>query len=155
MLAMRDTICALQAAGLRESVKVIVGGAPLTQRFAQEIGVDGYAPDAASAVDLARELVIHEMPESFPNPWKAGAFSGGAFIIGAIVPLVGYFFLEGVPAVLLSAGLSVAALFVIGALKTLFTGLPWLKSGLEMVGIGILATAITYLIGRIFGVQLS
>ncbi|MEW6230874.1 MAG: VIT1/CCC1 transporter family protein [Chloroflexota bacterium] len=95
------------------------------------------------------------MPESFPNPWKAGAFSGGAFIIGAIVPLVGYFFLEGVPAVLLSAGLSVTALFVIGALKTLFTGLPWLKSGLEMVGIGILATAITYLIGRMFGVQLS
>lgn len=95
------------------------------------------------------------MPESFPNPWKAGAFSGGSFILGAIVPLIGYLFLQGLPALFLSVTMSILALFVIGALKTVFTGLPWLKSGLEMVGIGIFATAITYLIGRIFGVQLS
>lgn len=95
------------------------------------------------------------MPESFPNPWKAGAFSGGAFIVGAFVPLISYFFLGGFEAVLVSAGLSMAALFVIGVLKTLFTGLSWLRSGLEMVGIGLFATVITYLIGTLFGVQLS
>ncbi len=95
------------------------------------------------------------MPESFPNPWKAGAFSGLAFIVGAFVPLISYFFLGGLEAVLVSAGLSIAALFVIGVLKTLFTGLSWLRSGLEMVGIGLFATVITYLIGTLFGVQLS
>jgi 5-methyltetrahydrofolate--homocysteine methyltransferase len=56
MLAMKDTIEVLQEEGLRGSVKVIVGGAPVTSDFATEIGADGWAPDAASAKDLALEL---------------------------------------------------------------------------------------------------
>jgi len=57
MPSMKATIEALQEAGLRDKVKVMVGGAPLTQRYADEIGADGYAPDASSAVDKARELL--------------------------------------------------------------------------------------------------
>ena len=57
MLAMKDTIEVLQEEGLRDSVKVIVGGAPVTADFAVEIGADGWAPDAASAKDLALDLV--------------------------------------------------------------------------------------------------
>ncbi|MCL6629005.1 MAG: corrinoid protein [Armatimonadetes bacterium] len=57
MPAMKDTIEALEAAGLRDKVNVMVGGAPVTQNYADEIGADGYAPDAASAVDKARELL--------------------------------------------------------------------------------------------------
>jgi len=57
MLNMKDTITALNSSGLRDKVKVLVGGAPLTQSFSDEIGADGYAPDAASAVDLARQLL--------------------------------------------------------------------------------------------------
>ncbi len=57
MPSMRDTIEALAKSGLREKVKVMVGGAPLTQEYADEIGADGYAPDAASAVDKAKELL--------------------------------------------------------------------------------------------------
>ncbi len=56
MPAMRQTVAALRAAGLT-ALKVMIGGAPVTQEFADEIGADGYAPDAASAVDLARALV--------------------------------------------------------------------------------------------------
>jgi 5-methyltetrahydrofolate--homocysteine methyltransferase len=56
MPSMKDTIEALVEAGLREKVKVMIGGAPITQAFAEEIGADGYAPDAASAVELARSL---------------------------------------------------------------------------------------------------
>ncbi len=56
MPSMRRTIEALAEAGLRKSVKVIIGGAPVTRAFSEEIGADGYAPDAASAVDLARSL---------------------------------------------------------------------------------------------------
>ena len=51
----RDTVTAIREAGL--SVKVMVGGAPVTDTFASEIGADGYAPDAASAVDAAVELL--------------------------------------------------------------------------------------------------
>ncbi len=57
MLAMKDTIEVLKEEGLRESVKVIDGGGLVTQDFAEEIGADGWAPDATSAKDLALKLV--------------------------------------------------------------------------------------------------
>jgi len=57
MKEMRNTIQALEAASLRKQVKMLVGGAPLTEKFAKEIGADGYAPDAASAVDKVKELL--------------------------------------------------------------------------------------------------
>ena len=56
MVQMKTTIDALEEAGLRDSVKIMVGGAPVTDAYAQEIGADAYAADAASAVDVARSL---------------------------------------------------------------------------------------------------
>jgi 5-methyltetrahydrofolate--homocysteine methyltransferase len=56
MVNMKATIEALTEAGLRDSVKIMIGGAPVTAAFAQEIGADAYAPDAASAVEIARSL---------------------------------------------------------------------------------------------------
>jgi corrinoid protein of di/trimethylamine methyltransferase len=56
-VAMRDVIDALIEAGLRDSVKVIVGGAPITQEFADKIGADGYGEDAVQAAHLARRLM--------------------------------------------------------------------------------------------------
>lgn len=57
MPAMSRTIEALVEAGLRQEVKVLVGGAPVTQMYADEIGADGFAPNAASAVKLARSIM--------------------------------------------------------------------------------------------------
>jgi len=57
MGAMKATVDAFAEAGLKGKVKIMVGGAPLTQSFADEIGADGYAPDAASAVDTANQLL--------------------------------------------------------------------------------------------------
>jgi len=57
MPSMKDTIDALEEAGVRDSVKVVIGGAPVTQNYADEIGADGYAPDAASAVDKVADLL--------------------------------------------------------------------------------------------------
>lgn len=57
MSNMRATIEALKAAGLRDQVKVMVGGAPVTEEFAQSIGADAFAPDASSATRMARKLV--------------------------------------------------------------------------------------------------
>lgn len=54
---MKVTIEALKTAGLRDKVKVMVGGAPLTDHYSQEIGADGHSPDASRAVALARSLV--------------------------------------------------------------------------------------------------
>jgi 5-methyltetrahydrofolate--homocysteine methyltransferase len=57
MRAMESTIKVLEEAGLRDRVKIIIGGAPVTQAFADQIGADGYASNAASAADLAKKLV--------------------------------------------------------------------------------------------------
>jgi len=57
MIQMKETIEVLKKEGVRDNVKVIIGGAPVTQEFADEIGADGYAPDAASAVDKVKELL--------------------------------------------------------------------------------------------------
>ena len=57
MRVMEHTIKALEEAGLRDRVKVMVGGAPVTQAFADQIGADGYASNAASAADLAKKFV--------------------------------------------------------------------------------------------------
>src|ERR1051325_4558585 len=54
---MKNTLDALDAAGKRSKVKVIVGGAPVTEDFARQIGADGYAPDASRAVALAKSLI--------------------------------------------------------------------------------------------------
>jgi 5-methyltetrahydrofolate--homocysteine methyltransferase len=57
MPSMGATIEALKEAGLRDQVKVMIGGAPITQDFAEKIGADGFAPDASSASRKAKELV--------------------------------------------------------------------------------------------------
>lgn len=57
MPAMKATIDALEEAGIRDQVKVIIGGAPVTDHYAREIRADGYAADASSAVDLGRKLI--------------------------------------------------------------------------------------------------
>ncbi len=57
MPSMKDVIKALEEEGIRDKIKVMIGGAPVTQSYADEIGADGYAPDAASATDKAKELL--------------------------------------------------------------------------------------------------
>jgi 5-methyltetrahydrofolate--homocysteine methyltransferase len=57
MPSMKSTIDALEEAGLRDQVKVLVGGAPLSQEYADEIRADGYADNAAAAVRVAQQLV--------------------------------------------------------------------------------------------------
>jgi 5-methyltetrahydrofolate--homocysteine methyltransferase len=56
MLAQKDVIKAIKSAGLRDRVKIMVGGAPVTQSFADEIGADAYTPDAASAAEVCRRF---------------------------------------------------------------------------------------------------
>jgi len=57
MVQIRENLKIFQEEGVRDQVKVLIGGAPVTQKFADEVGADGYAPDAASAADSAKELM--------------------------------------------------------------------------------------------------
>jgi methylmalonyl-CoA mutase cobalamin-binding domain/chain len=64
----KSVVEALQRAGLRSQLKIMVGGAPVTRRWAQEIGADGYAKDAMSAVALARELMALKTQTAVVEP---------------------------------------------------------------------------------------
>ena len=57
MVNMAEVIKSIESAGLREKVKVMIGGAPITQNYAEQITADGYSPDAATAVDDAKALI--------------------------------------------------------------------------------------------------
>ncbi len=57
MVNMKATVTALQEAGLRDKVKVMIGGAPVKDAFAKQVGADGYAPDASRAVAVAKVLL--------------------------------------------------------------------------------------------------
>jgi len=64
MPAMKETLEALEEAGVRGNVKVLVGGAPVTQKFADEIGADGYAGNAAEIVDRIKSMLYKHNPQS-------------------------------------------------------------------------------------------
>jgi len=57
MLSMKEVIAGIEQAGLRNKIKIIIGGAPVTQKYAEQIGADGYSSDAPGAVDIAKSLL--------------------------------------------------------------------------------------------------
>jgi VIT1/CCC1 family predicted Fe2+/Mn2+ transporter len=89
------------------------------------------------------------------SPWVAAATSFLLFAIGAILPVGPFAVLSGVPAIMTSLGVSAAALFVIGAAITLFTGRNALYAGSRQLLFGLTAAVVTYSIGRLLGVTLA
>jgi VIT1/CCC1 family predicted Fe2+/Mn2+ transporter len=104
---------------------------------------------------LVREELGIDPADLGGSPWAAAASSFALFACGAIFPVLPYFWLAGLPALLASLGLSGVALLAIGAGTSLFTGRGAIPSGLRQVGIGFAAAAVTYGIGRLVGVSLG
>jgi VIT1/CCC1 family predicted Fe2+/Mn2+ transporter len=112
--------------------------------------------DQASALDtLAREELGVNPDELGGSAWEAALTSFFLFAIGAIIPVFPYIFLQGTTAVVVSVACSMVGLFIIGAGITLFTGKGVLYSGTRQMGFGLAAAAVTYLIGRLIGVNLG
>lgn len=84
---------------------------------------------------------------SMDSPVMVGAVVGTAFLLGAFVPLVPFIFLGTSPALRVSLVVTAIFLFALGGVKTMLTRRSWIKSGLESLGIGLLAAGIGYLIG--------
>ncbi len=105
------------------------------------------------AIDtLAREELGLD-PSELGSPWGAAISSFLAFVCGAIVPVLPYLATSGTIAFTMSALLSCLALFGVGALLSVFTTRGPLSSGMRMLGIGLLASAITFCVGRLLGVS--
>jgi vacuolar iron transporter family protein len=94
------------------------------------------------------ELGLSE--DSFPNPWTAAVSAMVSTAIGAFIPIIPFFFMSGIPAILAAAGISLVAHFLVGAAKTLVTGRSWLSSGTEMTVVGAIEAVITYALGVTF-----
>jgi VIT1/CCC1 family predicted Fe2+/Mn2+ transporter/rubrerythrin len=107
-------------------------------------------PDAALDVLVREELGLD--PDELGSPWSAAGGSFVAFAIGAIVPVVPYLFGGGTAVLLASLGLSLIALFLVGAAVSLLTGRGLIFSGFRQLGIGLAAALVTYAIGSIIGV---
>jgi predicted membrane protein (TIGR00267 family) len=91
-------------------------------------------------------------PEELGNPVKAGLLCGVSFGLAALVPILPFAFpaLSCTDALIVSIVATVATLFGVGAMKTMFSRKNWVRSGLEMMVIGASAAAITYMIGKLF-----
>lgn len=118
------------------------------------------AADAITRKDHAHEILVREELGINPDELEGSAMeaaitSFALFAVGAIIPVIPFFFSGGMMAILLSATLSAIGLFVIGAAITLFTGKSVWYSGMRQVVFGLLAAAITFGIGKLIGVSLA
>jgi VIT1/CCC1 family predicted Fe2+/Mn2+ transporter len=104
---------------------------------------------------LSRDELGINPEELGGSAWEAAITSFMLFALGAIIPVIPYIFLGGIQAVIVSAALSAVGLFIIGAAITLFTGRSIWSSGLRQAAFGLTAALITYLIGRLIGVNVG
>lgn len=106
-------------------------------------------PESALHTLANEELGLSE--QTFPNPWTAAVSATLSTAFGAFIPIIPFFFTQGYPAIIASFVISTIAHFLIGAAKTVVTGLsPW-RSGAEMTVVGLGEAVITYLLGLAFG----
>ncbi|SFU97246.1 VIT1/CCC1 transporter family protein [Alicyclobacillus macrosporangiidus] len=122
-----------------------------SQRIAEQIAQD---PDAMLKTMVLEEFGIHEANQG--NPWKSALFGAVSTFIGGVIPLVPFFFMNGLPAMVAAAVVSILAHFAVGAAKSLITVRSWWASGLEMTLVGVIVGVVSYGLGelaaRVFGV---
>jgi predicted membrane protein (TIGR00267 family) len=95
---------------------------------------------------LARER-LHISEEGLSKPWVSATSGALSTAVGAFIPVLPFFFMSGIPAIIVAAVISLIAHFAVGAAKSLITIRSWWSSGLEMTGIGALEGVVTYIIG--------
>jgi len=100
---------------------------------------------ATSEISIGEEVGLTR--EDSWSPIKASALTGLSFAITSVIPILPFAFMGLIPAALTAVLASIATLFIVGASKAIFTRKSWIRSGLEMMVIGILAAATTYAIG--------
>ena len=117
-----------------------------SDRMAQRLSED---PEQMVRVMSQTELGLSE--EHFRSPWISAASAALSTAIGAFIPIIPFFFMTGLPAVIAAFIISLVAHFAIGAAKSLITIRSWWASGAEMTIVGIIEAAVTYGLGLAFG----
>jgi len=103
---------------------------------------------------MVQAMAQHELGLSehhFPNHWKSATSAAVSTAIGAFIPIIPFFFMSGLEAVIASFVISIAAHFAVGAVKSLITIRSWWASGFEMTLVGVIEAVVTYGLGLAFG----
>ncbi|MGD0479813.1 MAG: VIT1/CCC1 transporter family protein [Terracidiphilus sp.] len=143
---------AIQSNGLeaRELLSLYYQVKGLPQGDADRV-VEHIAKDPEQMLRALASERLNSTEEALSNPMTS-AFSGAlSTAVGAFVPIIPFFFLSGYPAVIISAVISLAAHFAVGAAKSLITVRSWWGSGFEMTAIGAVEGVVTYVIGMGLG----
>ena len=117
-----------------------------SQRMAERLAEQ---PEQFVQAMAQSELGLSE--HHFPNPWKSATSAAISTAIGAFIPIIPFFFMNGIDAVIASFAISIIAHFAVGAVKSLITIRSWWASGLEMTIVGVIEAAVTYSLGLAFG----
>jgi VIT1/CCC1 family predicted Fe2+/Mn2+ transporter len=138
-----------------EELALIYQARGLEEAPARELAKQIMSNRETALETLSREELGIDPEELGGSAWEAAITSFVLFAVGAIIPVFPYMFTSGMTAVGLSALFSAAGLFVIGAAITLFTGRPVWQAGLRQVVFGLAAAAVTFLIGKLIGVNVA
>lgn len=104
-------------------------------------------PDLLLKTMAQEELGIHEA--STGSPWRSAMFGSASTLVGGLIPVIPFFFLQGIPAMVAAAIVSLAAHFAVGAAKSIITVRTWWASGFEMTLVGVLVGVVSYGLGVI------
>src|SRR6059058_1425994 len=116
------------------------------QRMAERLAEQ---PDQMVQAMAQSELGLSQ--QHFGKPWTSAFSAAVSTAIGAFIPIIPFFFMSGVPAIVAAFVISIIAHFAVGALKSLITIRSWWASGLEMTIVGVIEAAVTYSLGLAFG----
>ena len=117
-----------------------------SQRMAERLAEQ---PDQMVQAMAQHELGLSE--HHFPNHWKSATSAAVSTAVGAFIPIIPFFFMSGLEAVIASFAISIAAHFAVGAVKSLITIRSWWASGFEMTLVGVIEAVVTYGLGLAFG----
>ncbi len=137
----------------QEELSLIYQAKGVPSKQAEELAQRILANPDTAIETLAREELGLD-PSALGSPWTAAASSFIAFAAGAAIPVIPYVALSGDSAFTASAIVCGASLFLVGGVISIFTGRNFFFSGFRMLGIGALAAAVTYFIGRLLGVSM-
>ncbi|HUR80391.1 MAG TPA: VIT1/CCC1 transporter family protein [Thermoanaerobaculia bacterium] len=138
-----------------EELALIYQARGLDENEARKVAAGVMRNQNTALETLAREELGIDPDELGGSAWEAAITSFFLFAMGAIIPVVPFFFARGMSAVAMSVVFSTVALFILGAAITLFTGRSVMFSGSRQVLFGLIAAALTFGVGRLVGASLA
>ncbi|HKX00074.1 MAG TPA: VIT1/CCC1 transporter family protein [Bryobacteraceae bacterium] len=118
-----------------------------SQRMAERI-----AEHPEQMIEAMAQQELGLSARHFPNPWISSLSAAASTAVGAFIPIIPFFFMQGFSAVAAAFAVSIAAHFLVGAAKSLITARSWWASGFEMTLVGVIEAAVTYSLGLAFRV---